>query len=82
MTSKTTNQLTVDREELLPIGQRQCWRTSESLRPGLAMMEAAAQGNKEAIAIRNIWGFRHPVTLISKEAFDRLVQRSAMVFGG
>jgi hypothetical protein len=46
------------------------------------MMEAAVDGQPEAVAIRDAWAFRFPVTTMSATEYDAMVSRSeGVVFG-
>lgn len=57
------------------------WSSAPSLKPGLPMMEAAAEHQPEACAIRDAWQFRHPVTVLSRDAYAELIDRcSGIVF--
>ena len=58
-------------------------KTAPSLKPGIAMMEACAFGQPEAVAIREAWRFSFPIKTVSREEFDSLVERnSQLVFHG
>ena len=57
------------------------WPNAPSLRPGLPMMEAAAEGQPEACAIRDAWQFRHPVKVMTRAEYESLIERcSGVVF--
>ena len=55
-------------------------KTAPSLKPGLAMMEAAAFGQPEACAIREAWKFKHPVKIMSRDEFALAVERGTVNF--
>jgi hypothetical protein len=58
-------------------------KTAPSLKPGIAMMEACAFGQTEAVAIREAWRFSFPIKTVSREEFDSLVERNGqVVFNG
>lgn len=71
----------IDEIELLP--GTASLKTAPSLKPGLAMMEAAATGNEEACAIRDAWKFRgHPIRVVSPAEFEQMAERGLVVFRG
>jgi hypothetical protein len=51
--------------EHVPIQARAALKSAASLRPGESMMIAAAQGNKEAQAVRDAWRFSIPVRTVT-----------------
>jgi hypothetical protein len=68
--------------EKLSLASRDMLRSAASLRPGMAMMQAAAEGNEEACLIRDSWRFNFPVTVIKTRAeFDALVEKGTVNFG-
>jgi hypothetical protein len=84
MSKKQQDQPTTD-NELLPIGQRQAWRTAPSLKPDQAMMLACCERNKEAMAIRDSWRFQRSkgtiLRTVSAVEWQKMVDRYD-TFGG
>lgn len=54
-------------------------KTAPSLKPGVAMMEAAASGHPGAKAIRDAWVFGQSratrITVVSREEFAAMVEK-------
>ena len=46
------------------------------------MIEAAALGQPEAVAIRDAWAFSQPVRVMSRADFAKLVERNTVTFHG
>lgn len=57
-------------------------KTAPSLKPGVAMMEAAAMGHPGAIAIRDAWRFQTSkatrVVVVSREDFAAMIQKAGL----
>lgn len=68
--------------ERVPLDARKLLRAAPSLRPGPAMMEAAAAGNPEAQAVRDAWRFSYPVRIVNAEDFAAICKRGEMTFNG
>ncbi len=60
----------------------QMWPTAPSLKPQVAMIEASARGEEEAIAIRNAWRSQHPIKVLSRAAYQELIARCGGVSFG
>jgi len=60
-------------------------KTAPSLKPGIQMMEAAAFGQPEAVAIRDSWAFRENratrVRVLSRDEFTAMVEKGTVTFG-
>lgn len=61
---------------------KQMWKNAPSLTPDLSMMTGCILGIPESLAIRDIWQFRTKITVMSREAFEAITERSTVVFGG
>jgi hypothetical protein len=72
----------IDTVEKITLSSRQMLKSAPSLRPGLAMMEAAAEGNLQACAVRDAWQFKEPIRKVSREQFEAMVTRNPVVFHG
>jgi hypothetical protein len=72
----------ISRAERLPVVPAGAMKSSPSLRPGVAMMEAAATGNIEACGIRDAWRFSEPVTIVTREEYALMVHKGSVVFHG
>jgi len=68
--------------ERVPVDARKALRSSASLRPGPAMMMAAAEGNQEAQAIRDSWRFNFPIRTVSPEELADICDRGRVTFHG
>ncbi|MBS1823427.1 MAG: hypothetical protein JST61_15885 [Acidobacteria bacterium] len=68
--------------ERVPARARQVLCAAKSLRPGPAMMEAAASGNPEAIAIRDAWKLSFPIRVVSRKEFEQICARGETTFNG
>lgn len=65
-------------QEKIPV--KELWKAAPSLRPGMSMIEMAARKNPYACAVRDAWQFRHPVSVLSREAYAELVERCTVTF--
>lgn len=72
----------IDTVEKITLSSSMMLKSAPSLRPGLAMMQAAAEGNKEACAIRDAWKFSYPIRKVTSEQFEAMVNRNPVVFLG
>jgi hypothetical protein len=70
----------IDKPQRLPASA--AMKTAASLKPGIAMMQAAVAGQPEAVAVRDAWRFNHPVRVVSREEFTKMVERNPVVYGG
>lgn len=66
---------------------RSAWPTAPSLKPGMAIAEAAAEGQPEACAIRDAWQLRESRASIvnmnwTKERLEEEVEKRTLNFGG
>lgn len=57
-------------------------KKDRSLKPGVAVMEAAAEGQPEACAIRDSWRFQFPVHTVTIERHQCMIERNQVTFHG
>jgi len=53
-----------------------------SLNPGPSVIEAAAEGQPEAVAIRDAWRFNHPIRTVPPEEFYEIAEKGYTTFHG
>lgn len=65
-----------------PKHTKRMWKPAPSLAPGPTMIEAAAErkAHPYATAIRDAWQFKHKVKVLSKQDYQRLVERGTVTF--
>lgn len=70
----------IDSVQRLPA--RAAMNTARSLKPGVAIMEAAAQGQPEACVIRDSWRFNYLIRLVTPEQFTEMTGYGEVIFHG
>jgi hypothetical protein len=72
--------------EKVPIDARKALRSAPSLRPGAALIEAAAEGNKHAQAIAASWRFQASratvIRVVTPHEFQEMAERGHVTFHG
>jgi hypothetical protein len=80
LSSVTDSEVDIER---IPVHQaRAAMRPQPSQKPGVSMMNACVDGNREAQAIRDIWRFNHPIKIVPPEEFERMTVRNQVIFHG
>lgn len=61
---------------------RSSMRTAPSLKPDEAVMNAFVVGQPEAVEIVKSWRFNYPTRTVSRQEFEKLTERTRVVFNG